>query len=410
MQQRFIYVVGRPDAHAGLASIVHALGYKLGVLLDEKLPLKHPEWFDRIEYVKFDSLDAELQRLDALNLAAAGLVCSYENYVIAKARLGAHFGVPAPGIASAKLSTDKSLMRKAFLDADRSITPDFSAVDSLPQALEFANTHGYPLIIKPASLVKSLLVLRCNSEQELAANFTYASKMVKKLYEQYRVFDRKPQLIIEEFITGKQCSVAAFVGADGAPHFCDGIAELTSAQDIDVDDNYLYRRILPGTFDPALASEMYRVAEVGIRALDMRSIPAHVELMYGAYGAKIIEIGARIGGYRPRMYKFSYGIDLNAAEVQLALGKTPDLKGGFRAYTAVYELFPRTVGAFSGISGPAEPGIFAYYRLSKKYGEITGPAKNGYKATVIIIIAEQNKVLFEQKCALVERMKVDVSP
>lgn len=409
MQQRFIYVIGQSDAHADLRGAVHSLGYKLGILLDEKLSLKHPERFDRIERVKFDDLTAELRRLDTLDLSVAGLICIYENYVIAKARLGSHFNVPAPSVTSAQLSTDKSLMRKAFLEADPSITPEFLAVDSLPQALEFANAHSYPLIIKPTSLVKSLLVLRCNSEQELIDNFTYANQTIQKLYEQYHVYDRKPQLIIEEFIIGKQCSIAAFVGSDGLPYFCDGIVELTTAQDVQIDDNYLYRRVLPGTFKPELTAEMYRVAKIGIRALDMRSTPAHVELIYGDSGVKIVEIGARIGGYRPRMYTYSYGVNLNAAEIQLSLGEVPDLRGEFRAYTAVYELFPTVIGAFSGISESVDPATFAYFRVTKDYGTTVGPAKNGYKATAIIIVAEQNKTIFKQKCAQVERMKVEVS-
>src|SRR5690606_3476259 len=103
----------------------------------------------------------------------------------------------------------------------------------------------------------------------------------------------------------------AFADHEGVPHFCDGIVSLKNAQDIGVDDNYIYSRTLPAQLSDELAKEMYTVADKGIRALKMKSVPAHVELMSGPAGLKIIEIGARIGGYRPRMYQYSYGIDLS---------------------------------------------------------------------------------------------------
>jgi biotin carboxylase len=408
MNPTHIYIVGQPDPQSDSLSIIRSLGYKTGILIDSKLTLKNPSEYDRIVNVKYDTIDSELLRLDTLDLSIAGLLCTYENYIVAKAKLGEHFQVPAPSLLSAKLATDKSLMRQAFLDTDRSISPDFTPVDTLDEAVQFATSHAYPLILKPTHLVKSLLVIRCNNEAELIENFTYAKATIQGLYDKYHIYDRAPQLIIEEFIVGKQCSIAAFVDVDGTPHFCDGIVALTSAQDIDVSDNYLYRRALPTDFDAALTKEMFSVADKGIRALQMRSVPAHVELMYGENGVKIIEIGARIGGYRPRMYRYSYGLNLAEQEIRLALGQTPDLHGIFDKYCAVYELFPKSEGSFSHISAENGSNTFAYYRITAKPGQIVGPAKNGHKATAIIIVAEHDKQTFDTLCQKVDRLKIEL--
>jgi biotin carboxylase len=409
MNSQFIYVVGQPDTTSSFVEAVHQAGYQAGILLDTQLSSKKLDAYDRIIPMNFDNVADELIRLDSLSLNMTGLVCTYENYIVAKATIGEHFKVATLSVESARLSTDKSLMRQAFLAHDTTISPDFSTVDSLQQALDFASTHSYPLIIKPTNLVKSLLVLRCDNEEQLRDRFTYAASTIEQLYEKYKIYDRAPQLIIEEFIQGEQFSIAAFVDQYGVPHFCDGIVKLRNAQDIHVDDNYLYSRTLPAPVTDEAAAEMYATAEKGVRALKMTSVPAHIELMSGPQGTKIIEIGARIGGYRPRMYNYTYNVDLTAQEIRLALSQEPNLKGDFQKHTAVYELFPEQEGMFEQISGSFDIEKLTYYRVTAKQGSLVGPAKNGFKATAIIIVTNSDEVLFNEICSQVESAKVEIS-
>lgn len=408
MSIQYIYIVGKPDTHFELLESIHSMGFRAGVLIDSELTLVQPERYDRVERVNFSNIDSELVRLDGLDLSMSGVICTYENYIIAKSKIGNFFNVPAPSLLSAQLTTDKALMRKAFLEADRTISPEYSAVDTVEQAISFANRYGYPLILKPTNLVKSLLVLKCDSEQQLRDSFFFASTTVGKLCEKYHIHDRAPQLIIEEFIVGEQYSIAAFVDDEGTPHFCDGIVKLKNAQDIGVDDNYLYSRTLPTTLPDDIVRQMYSVAEKGVRALSMKSTPAHIELMSGPSGIKIIEIGARVGGYRPRMYAYSYNIDLTEQEIRLALGEKPILKGTFSTYCAVYELFPQKEGAFDKIIGDISPEKLTYYRITAEPGDRIGPAKNGFKATAIIIVTHNNKQQFDDLCRSIDSLRVEV--
>jgi biotin carboxylase len=409
MNDRFIYIVGMPDPQSESLEAIHRLGYKAGLLLDSQHTTKHADKYDRVLPVDFAAIESELVRLDGEDLRIAGLLCTFENYIVAKAKIAAHFSVPAPSLRSAKLSTDKSLMRQAFMDADPSITPNFTTIDSLEEALVFAGTRGYPLILKPTNLVKSLLVLRCNDEHELIENYQYASSSIQGLYEKYNIYDREPQLIIEEYIIGKTCSIAAFVDAQGVPHFCEGIASLTSAQEINVADNYLYSRHLPAHFDETMTRRLFEVAEKGIKALAMRSIPAHVELIYNDHEVKLIEIGARIGGYRPRMYHYSYGLDLIEQETRLAIGEQPQLTGTFKAYSAVYELFSETEGNFETIEGAEDTSAYTYYAVKARPGQLTGPAKNGYKAAAIVIVVQEDKQQFDALCHTIDALSVKVN-
>lgn len=408
MSHAYIYIVGKPDPKSEAARAIRAQNYKVGVLLDRRLSLKKAEEYDRVEIVDYDNIDQELSRLGQQNLEIRGLICTYENYIVAKAKIGKFFNVPAPSILSAQLTTDKSLMRKSFLAADRNISPDYEVVDTIEQALEFAGRFGYPLMLKPTNLVKSLLVLKCDSEQQLRERFSFASETIGQLYEKYHIYDRAPQLIIEEFIVGEQYSIAAFVDDEGTPHFCDGIVNLKNAQDIGVDDNYVYSRTLPAVLADDTTKTMYAVAEKGVRALGMRSTPAHIELMHSPSGVKIIEIGARIGGYRPRMYAYSYNIDLIAQEIRLALGEMPALDGTFSTYCAVYELFPQEEGLFNSVIGDVNPKQLAYYRITAQPGDRIGPAKNGFKATAIIVVTHKDKQQFDRLCHAIDTLKIKV--
>lgn len=383
-------------------------GYKLGVLLDKNVRLPNRDRYDEIIEVDFSSPKNYLESVTKQNLKIDGLVCTYENYILAKSQIAAALKLPAPSVASAKMCTDKLLMRQAFQRADPAITPQFAAVRTKQEALQIASKLSYPLIIKPTNLVKSLLVLKCENETQLLRNLAYAQQKLQELYRKYRVYDRQPQLIIEEYVEGKTCSIAAFVDKDGQPHFCDGIVSLMNAQDIGIDDNFIYRRTLPGDFDEKLRRKFFEVAQKGIKALQMASVPAHVEIIYNDSDVKLIEIGARIGGYRPRMYSIGYGTNLISQEVKLALGEEPDLSGELKDYCAVFELFPETEGSFKGIEGKFDPSELTYFSIKAKPGMMAGPAKNGYKAAAVIIVSHKNKGRFEKLCHEVNKLRVAV--
>lgn len=409
MNNQFIYIIGQPDLKSDTVKNIHELGYKAGLLYDTRLNTTYEGQFDRIINVDFTDLESELPRLKSLNLEATGFLCTYENYIVAKARISRYFNTRSLSLGSARACTDKALMRQAFINTDPSISPNFSIIDGLASAESFAHTYGYPLIIKPTGLVKSLLVMRCNNHQELTKNVQYALGSIDKLYQRYRIYDRKPQLIIEECLKGAQFSIAAFVDENGDPHFAEGVVSLTTAQDIGKDDTYIYKRQLPAIIKPELTAELLRISAIGIRSLDMRSSAAHIELMSTSEGVKIIEIGARIGGYRPRMYQYCSSINLVQQDIRLALGQKPELANSLSQYCAVYELFPDEEGIFTSINGTIDYSELTYYRETTSRGNRIGPAKNGYKATVIIIVTSHDMATFSRLCRDVETLSVEVS-
>jgi hypothetical protein len=409
MQSQYLYVVGKADSRSTVVDTIRSKGFRAGILVDEHANTSGLDSFDRVIEVDFSQIDSEIQRLDNIGLSPSGFLCTYENYIVAKAKLCLHFKTPGISVESAKLTTDKALMREAFLAAEPSISPDYAKVDTLEEALDFAKNHSFPLIIKPTNLVKSLLVLRCDNEKELTERFSYAINNVKSLYDKYNVYDQHPQLIIEEFISGQQYSIAAYIDQHGTPYFYEGIADLKTAKEIGKDDTYLFSRTLPAALSADKRAEMFNVSEKGVRALKLRSTPAHIELISGAAGTKIVEIGARTGGYRPRMYRMSYGADLAEQEVRIALGEEPSTNSSFESFCAVYELFPDAEGTFTAIEHGLDISSLAYFRVTVKPGDRVGPAKNGFKAAAIVIAKDADEEKFKKICRQIEQARVEVS-
>lgn len=413
MSNQYIYIVGKGDPQGSMVRAIRQAGYKVGLFHDQTLKLTDAAPYDAILETDFAHPDEALQS-SLKEHRIAGLVCTYENYILAKANIAQYLGLPSLSVEAASYCTDKYLMRSAFARYDQSLSPDFALITSQTDAQAFVSRYGFPVIIKPTNLVKSLLVLRCNNDAELAANLAYAQDHIEDLYAQNRIYDRQPQLIIEQYVTGTLCSVAAFVDAAGESHFCEGVAKLVNATEVGYDDDFLYSRRLPMQMEPVLEDRIFAAADSAVRALDLRSSPAHIELIYTPEGdVKVIEVGARIGGYRPRMYALSYGLDLPAQEVALALGSQPDLHGKFRAYSAVYELFPKVRGTFKEIKSKKDmpdTSLFAYYRCKARPGKVAGPAKEGFRTSAIIIVSDADKTAFEHQCRLAESLYVEVTP
>ncbi len=402
-----IFYVGRSYPHASTLSKLKRTGYSLGILHDKTRPLKNETLFDYILEFDFSSeaafeenlLHADLPHID-------GLLCVYENYIVFKAIAAAVLSLPSLSIDAARACTDKYLMRSRFLNYDPKLTPEFTFVESTEQLLEFAATTGYPLIMKPTNLVKSLLVTRCNNETELLRAYKTTIAQIDSLYQKQQVTNRTPGVIVERFVVGSMCSVAAFVDNKGIPHFCDGIVELVTAQDIGYDDSFLYSRKIATDYQSDLQSQLFAVASDGIAALGMQSSPAHIEIIFNDHETKLVEIGARTGGYRPFLYEESYGIDMIEQEARIATRQQPELSENFVRYAAMYELFPHKKSTFVALRNAKDPKSYRYFHQTAQPGDTIGRAEDGYRAVAIIGIADTDKDSFVSACNDIEKIDV----
>lgn len=366
-------------------------------LLQDKLATKYPDKkFKNRLVVDFSSQSVLLDSLSSLKHAPDLVVATYENYVLPAAWIADYLDLPGLPISAAEACTDKFAMRTLFAQAPEKISPDFAIVHDEADIINFAHAHSFPLILKPANLAKSLLVTRSNDIDELLENYRKSTELLASTYKKYAP-NRTPKLIVEEFLEGSIHSVDAFVASDGEPFVLEQIVDYQTGYDIGYNDNFHYSRTLPSTLSIDEQSSLRHCAEVGIKALGIKNSPAHVEIIMTSQGPRIVEIGARNGGYRERMHRLANGIDITEAALAVASGMAPSIKANKNDSCSVLELFAKEGGTFVGISNidqlRALPSLH-YLSVKATAGEYTGKSSDGYRAAAVIILSHASKEQF----------------
>lgn len=379
-----------------------SLGHDYVVLKDEDYAddadWDNPKYF----FANFESRDSiiagtrQLPRID-------GLLWIYENYVVPSAWIARELGIHGMPIQSAEACTDKYLMRSLFADAPEKISPDFAIATNETDVIDFAKSHDFPLILKPANLVKSLLVTKSNDFDDLLANYSRTTEQITSVYEKYAPH-RKPKLIIEEFLSGSVHSVDAFVTGDGTPHVLENIVDYQTGYDIGYEDNFHYSRLLPSALSAKDQAAIRHCAELGIHALGMRNSPAHIEIILTHDGPRIVEIGARNGGYRERMHRLANGTDIIKNAIAVALNEQPDILPTKNYSCAVIELFPKSPGKFQGIHHENQLRKLDSFRslaTKTETGRYTGRAADGYKMCAVTLLLNRDSETFAKDLAYI---------
>lgn len=400
---KHILIVGKK--FSGFVKFLEENGYEYTELRDVKTTKFPEKKFKHRVVADFSSRKKLLDVVDTLPVKPDAVFAIYENYILPAAWIAEHLGLPGLPVAAAEACTDKYLMRSLFQEAPVKISPAFQEVRNYKEVETFAKEHGFPLIIKPANLSKSLLVTKSCNMDELSANYKRTMAKVGEIYQKYAP-DREPKLLIEEYLDGSVHSVDAFVDADGVPHVMKEIVDYQTGYEVGFDDNFHYSRILPSRLSTAKQAAFLECAEMGCRALGMRSSAAHIEIIMTKTGPRIVEIGARNGGYRERMYRLANNIDLMENAIGLAFGEIPQIKAMKNEPVAVLELFPQKAGEFIGLAAQEKLEklkSLEYLSIKAEAGQLIGKSSDGFKATAIVILHHKEADVFAKDLEFVNK-------
>lgn len=360
---------------------------------DIKENYQYPENVGPVFTIDFTDKKTITTALDQLQpLMVDGVISSYEAAILPMTLIGSYFGCPVPTEEAIAAATDKRLMRQKFLNYDTTITPAFTQVASQDDITAFLENHQLPLVLKPANLMKSLLVTVNRSEDELRKNFDQANQVVAQMYEQYGVFHQTPSFVLEEFLDGSAHSIDLITTSDGTVIALPVVDYITAAEH-GANDNYTYARILPSALSSEKQQAVIHCATQGVKALGLTNSFAHAEIILTAQGPRVVEIGARAGGYRPRMYEMSYGFKVHDAMIQLALDEPISLNQTANKGVIVCEFFPGKEGRLLEITNVEEakqlPSFYSFGQ-PKKPGDLAGLSSQGYKFSANLFLLNQD--------------------
>ena len=302
--------------------------------------------------------------------------------------------VNAPTTESLHWASDKIAMRERLKNYNPAIAPSFAVIhDNNKESLDKVERDvQFPLIVKPSGLASSALVNICYHREELEDVLKKVFRKIKTIYKQ-KNFTGEPQVLIEQFMEGEMYSVDAYVNAQGKIFFCPPVYIKTGKR-IGFDDFFGYYQVTPTLLNNDSIREANLAATQAIYALGLRNTTAHVELLKTEEGWKIIEAGARIGGFRHMMYEFSYGINHTANDVAIRLQEKPVIPKSVKGYTAAMKFYAKSEGKLKSIVGvkkAQELKSFKRMYVNKKVGESCKYAKHGGNSVFNIILHNKDR-------------------
>jgi biotin carboxylase len=232
-------------------------------------------------------------------------------------------------------ATDKAEMIKIF-EKNGVEAPWYYVLTTENELSQIAKKLTFPCIIKPTDSSGSRGVFLVNNSDEIWDAYLYARK-----------YSRNGCVIIEEYLKGNEVSVEVMV-VNGKVNILAITDKITTGSPYFVEMGHSQPSQLK-------SGEIETIKDLAIRAviaIGIKNGPAHVEIMYTLKGAKMIELGARMGGdcIATHLVPLSTGIDMVKATIEIALGETPDISPKFNKGSAIM-YFSSKNGEISSING-----------------------------------------------------------
>ncbi len=326
--------------------------FRTALIYDEKKPPKKPSGVDILIPCKFSSLNSIQKALLPHTDNFVAVVCRGEYQIQNFAKVIPNLPyLKTPTTESLLWSSDKLLMRKRLYNYNKNIAPIHTIVADYEKDTidKITKKVGFPCIVKPTGLAGSRLVTMCFDKEDLQKTLKKVFKKIKNVYKTTGG-NWEPKVLVEQFMEGSMFSIDAYVDDNGKTYFCPLVKVITS-KEVGGEDFYGYKRITPLKLKSETEEEAQDVANQSIKALGLKNTTAHIEMMRTEEGWKIIEVGARIGGFRHSLHKLTFGIDHHMNDILIRLGRKPIIPKKLKGYAIAMQFFAQKEGTLSKIHG-----------------------------------------------------------
>ncbi len=239
---------------------------------------------------------------------------------------------------TALIATNKAEMRQCLAQNNVPIPKfyrlkDRSDFDSIIQEFE-------KCIIKPVdnSGSRGVFLIKDTSNLEL----------LDEAFKHSKEFSRSGEIIVEEYMVGPEVSVET-ISIEGKVHVIQITDKLTTGAPYFVEMGHSQ----PSQLSPIIQDNIKNVVTRAVRALGIKNGPSHTEVIVTNEGAKIVELGARLGGdcITAHLVPLSTGIDMVECCIKCAIGEKPDLERKWNKGSAIryLDLHPGIINDIKGI-------------------------------------------------------------
>ncbi len=299
-----------------------------------------------------------------------------------------------PTTESLRWASDKYMMRKRLRIFDPNITPKFTLVEenTKKERERIVSKVGFPMIIKPTNLAASLLVSICYHEEDLEKTLRLTFKKLSKAYENDNRLE-EPKLIAEEYMDGDMYSIDSYVGARGGVEHCPLVKVITGKK-IGHDDFYGYLQITPPLLKKNTVEKAETVTKKAIHALGLRNTVVHTELMKIDDDWKVIEVGARMGGFRHVLHGLTTDIDHSLNDILIRIPQKVVVSKKNNSYACAMKWFAKQEGKITEMKGTKkieQLESFHSIEINKKIGDRSVFARNGGRSVFNLFLHNKDR-------------------
>ena len=281
-------------------------------------------------------------------------------------------GLPGISPETALKATDKGKMIKAF-EEHCVPHPWYYILENAEECEAIIDKISFPCISKPTDNSGSKGVMLIHNKDELLNSLKYSSSQ-----------GRNGSVIVEEYMRGSEVSVEILV-LDGVVHILQITDKLTTGAPHFVEMGHSQ----PSSLTPEQIDDIRDVATRAVKAVGIDNSPAHVEIMVTDKGAKMIELGSRMGGdcITSHLVPLSTGIDMIEAAINIACGEKPDLTPKFQKGSAIrfIDAPHGTIAEIKGITDAEKISGVTQISLTKQLGDTVGDIASSNDRTGFVI-------------------------
>ena len=321
-------------------------------------------------------------------------VCA-DQVLLVVAKVSEILGLPCYiGYETCKDVSDKIRMKRIF-KANGIPTTDYVETDALD--MKVIGKLKFPLVVKPVDAYSSKGVRKAENLEEL-----------KQYYEEAHTISRSGGVIVEEFFDGEEISVDAFV-VNGKAH----VLNVTNSEKVKDKDRFvIFRGRYPVKASEAVLKQIDEIAQKIADGFGLVNAPLLIQLLHNGDKVSVLEFCARTGGnMKYLLIKYSTGVDVIGATIDITLGQAPDLSKKCKSYNIVVNDFiycqPGVFDHFEGFEELEKQGLInEFHPVRIKGTEMRGVTSSSDRVAGMNIVADSIEQYNEKLHKINETVRV----